>query len=134
MKLTGFEEGGEHDLFWVEDYPADNPNCDKGIKKKDDWDSNRTNICYRNKKDVYKVDFPVGITHLLILTCVSRSDVQLILTIVKKGMAERQCHIQNIPGKGDEKSEYMTVILPTKKKKAYGLSRNPVELGIHHHL
>lgn len=57
MKLTGFEEGGEHDLFWVEDYPADNPNCDKGTKKKDDWDSNRTNTCYRNKKDVYKVDF-----------------------------------------------------------------------------
>lgn len=142
MQLDGFAEAKKYTLYWVEDYFTNDPNYDKGTKKKPDWDSVRKNGRYRDEKkkdekntELRAVSEIYGITpqevkeaSYVCATLGWKADPNYII-LEKEGLEDRDNAIFEVfKGSGPDMVKVMTVILTAADKEEDGVRRKIILL------
>lgn len=120
MKLDDFADAKIYTLYWVEDYFTNDPNYDKGTKKKGDaWESGKTNQRYRYARDyggeIYAITGDdVDEAPYVCATLGWYSDY---IILEKEGLEDRDNAIFEVfQGDNTEGEKYMTVILTADDK------------------
>ena len=135
LALSGYSDAKIHELFWAEDYIANDIHYDKGTRLKGtSWYSDRTNQRYRDVRengmpgDYFLLDFEGADTKYF--TTTNNVSTYLSLTIgwnmstislIKKGMKDGENAIFKLYKiDGGTQTEYMTVVLSDMDKQSDG--------------